>query len=97
MNEFIKILLSLSVSGVLLLLLILGLKPLYKNRFSKRWQYYIWIIVALRFLLPFTPDTTIVGSLFEKFDTVAIKNEIPTSPNVPVSVNSGNSKQSQYR
>ncbi len=89
MNEFMKILLSLSVSGALLLLLILGLKPLYKNRFSKRWQYYVWIIVALRFLLPFTPDTTIVGSLFEKFDTAAITNEIPTSPNVPVPVNLG--------
>ncbi len=92
MNEFIKILLSLSVSGPLLLLFILGLKPLYKNRFSKRWQYYVWIIVALRFLLPFTPDTTIVGSLFEKFDTAAITNEIPTSPNVPVPVGTGNSK-----
>ena len=92
MNEFIKILLSLSVSGALLLLLILGLKPLYKNKFSKRWQYYIWIVVALRFLLPFTPDTTIVGSLFEKFDTAAITNEIPTSPNVPVPEDTGNSK-----
>ena len=91
MNEFIKILLSLSVSGTLLLLLILGLKPLYKNRFSKRWQYYIWIIVALRFLLPFTPDTTIVGNLFEKFDTTAITYEIPTNHNVPV-VNIDNSK-----
>ncbi len=92
MSEFIKILLSLSVSGALLLLLILGLKPLYKNKFSKRWQYYIWIVVALRFLLPFTPDTTIVGSLFEKFDTAAITNEIPTSPNVPVPADTGNSK-----
>ena len=92
MNEFIKVLLSLSVSGALLLLLILGLKPLYKNKFSKRWQYYIWIVVALRFLLPFTPDTTIVGSLFEKFDTAAITNEIPTSPNVPVPADTGNSK-----
>ncbi len=92
MNEFIKILLSLSVSGTLLLLLILGLKPLYKNKFSKRWQYYIWIVVALRFLLPFTPDTTIIGSLFEKFDTTAITNEIPTNPNVPVPADTGNSK-----
>ena len=92
MSEFIKILLSLSVSGALVLLLILGLKPLYKNKFSKRWQYYIWIVVALRFLLPFTPDTTIVGSLFEKFDTAAITNEIPTSPNVPVPADTGNSK-----
>ena len=92
MSEFIKILLSLSVSGALLLLLILGLKPLYKNKFSKRWQYYIWIVVALRFLLPFTPDTTIVGSLFEKFDKAAITNEIPTSPNVPVPADTGNNK-----
>ena len=92
MNEFIKILLSLSVSGALLLLLILGLKPLYKNKFSKRWQYYIWIVVALRFLLPFTPDNAIVGSLFEKFDTAAITNEIPASPNVPVPAGTGNNK-----
>ena len=92
MNEFVKILLSLSVSGALLLLLILGLKPLYKNKFSKRWQYYIWIVVALRFLLPFTPDTTIIGSLFEKLDTTAITNEIPTTPNVPVPADTGNSK-----
>ena len=91
MNDFMKILLSLSVSGTLLLLLILGLKPLYKNRFSKCWQYYIWIIVALRFLLPFTPDTTIVGSLFEKPDTTAVTNEIPTNTNVPASTDTDNS------
>ena len=41
MNEFMKTLLSLSVSGTLLLLLILGLKQLYINKFSRRWQYYI--------------------------------------------------------
>ena len=92
MTEFVKIVLSLSVSGTLLLLLILGLKPLYKNRFSKCWQYYVWIIVALRFLFPFTPDTTIVGSLFEKFDTAVITNEIPTKPNVLVSVNLDNNE-----
>ncbi|MDE7272324.1 MAG: M56 family metallopeptidase, partial [Lachnospiraceae bacterium] len=90
MNEFMKILLSLSVSGALLLLLILGLKLLYKNKFSKRWQYYIWIIVALRFLLPFTPDTTIVGSLFEKFDTAMATSEIPTILNAPVPENTDN-------
>ena len=92
MNEFMKVLLSLSVSGTLLLLLILVWKPLYKTKFSKRWQYYIWIIVALRFLLPFTPDTTIVGSLFEKSGTTVITNEIPTNPDVPVWVNTNNNE-----
>ena len=72
MNEFMKTLLSLSVSGTLLLLFLLGLKRLYKNKFSRGWQYYIWVIVALRFLLPFTADTTVVGSLFEKFDAKTV-------------------------
>ena len=46
----------------------------------------------MRFLFPFTPDTTIVGSLFEKFDTAVITNEIPTKPNVLVSVNLDNNE-----
>ena len=70
MNEFMKILLSLSLSGTLLFLLILGLKPLYKNRFNKSWQYYILAIVALRFVFPFSPEATIVGSLFARTETV---------------------------
>ena len=92
MNEFMKVLFSLSVSGTLLLLLISGLKPLYKTRFSKRWQYYIWIIAALRFLLPFTPDTSIVGSLFEKSDTAVITNEIPANPDGPIWVNTNHNE-----
>lgn len=75
MNEFVKILLSLSVSGTLLLFLLLGLGQLCKNRFSRRWQYYIWLVAALRFLIPVTTDASIVGSLFEKFDTVVAMNQ----------------------
>ena len=90
MNEFMKTLLSLSVSGTLLLLLILGLKQLYKEKFYRRWQYYVWIIVALRFLLPFTPNTSIVGELFEKVGTTTITDEIPESSNAHVSINEDN-------
>lgn len=87
MNEFLVILLSLSVSGTLLLLFVLGLKHSYKNKFSKRWQYYIWIIVALRFLLPFTFDTTVVGGLFNNLDTTMISSEITNNQTIPISVN----------
>lgn len=90
MSEFMKTLLSLSLSGTLLLLLIGGLKLLYKNKFSKHWQYYIWLIVVLRLLLPFTPNTTIVGSLFEKAYETNIINIIPTSPEIPVNTNMDN-------
>lgn len=95
MDEFIKILLSLSVSGTLLLLIIQGLKQLYKNRFSRCWQYYIWIIVALRFLLPFTPDTTIVGSLFERFEPTLRVTEISINSKEPVTADTDTNTNEQ--
>lgn len=78
MSEFIKILLSLSFSGSLLLLILLLLKPLYKNKFSKGWQYYIYLIVAFRFLLPVTlnNDITLTGYLVEKINIIESKNDI---------------------
>ena len=97
MNEFMKILLSLSISGTLLLLLIFGLKPLYKGRFSRRWQYYIWMIAALRFLLPFTPDNAVVGNLFERFGSAAVTDESPASPNISVQANDSEAIQAQIQ
>lgn len=69
MNEFMKVLLSLSVSGTLLLLFILGLKCLCKRKLSRRWQYYIWLAVVLRFLIPFVPGSVNVGNLLDGIDT----------------------------
>ena len=77
MSEFIKIILSLSVSGTLWVLLILSLKPLYKNKFSKRWQYYIWMIAALKFLLPFSFGTVNVGSLLAGLHVPVMANKGP--------------------
>lgn len=79
MNELLKIVLSLSLSGTLLFLIILVLKPLYKNKLSKRWQYYIWLIVIVRMLLPFTSGTTLVGSVFEYLGSANAKT-IQTAP-----------------
>ena len=76
MNEFMKLLLSLSISGTLLLLLVFLSRQLYKTKLSRTWQYYIWLVAVLRFLLPFTPDTTIVGSLF------AVGNKMGSFENV---------------
>lgn len=66
MNEFLKTLLSLSLSGTLLFLLVLMPRALYRERFSRRWQYYIWLVVALRFLVPFAPGVTFTGYLFDR-------------------------------
>ena len=61
MNDVLFLFLSLSVSGSIIALILLALKSLIKDRLSQTWQYYIWLIVILRFLLPFTPEVSIVG------------------------------------
>ena len=68
MNGIFKIVLSLSLSGSLLILVLFLCKPLIKNKLSKGWQYYIWLIVIARLLLPFTPETSLVGTLFQEID-----------------------------
>ena len=43
-----KLIVSLSLSGTALILLLLLFRPLYQKRLSKHWQYYIWLVVILR-------------------------------------------------
>jgi|GEM_PF-1885118 beta-lactamase regulating signal transducer with metallopeptidase domain len=66
MSNIFKEVLSMSLSGATLILLLFLLKPVLKERFSKAWQYYIWIIVLIRLLLPFSPEYGIVDNLFQE-------------------------------
>lgn len=45
--------LSLSLSGTLIGLFITALRPLTRKYFSAKWNYYIWLLVVVRLLLPF--------------------------------------------
>jgi len=98
MNDVLLIFLSLSVSGSILALILLAIKPLIKNRLSQTWQYYIWLIVILRFLLPFTPEVSVVGEMSRHIQNISTPpavvetdpgigaNEeytIPQAPDVP--------------
>lgn len=78
MNELLKIILSLSLSGGLLILVLLLCKTLVKDKLSKRWQYYIWLVVVARLLLPVAPETNLMGTLFQYFDNAVIQTD--TSP-----------------
>ena len=42
---------SLSMSAVILLLLIIS--PLLNKRYSAKWRYFVWLVVALRLIIPF--------------------------------------------
>ncbi len=68
MNDLLLLWLSLSLSGSLVAVTLILLKPLLQ-RFSKTWQYYLWLLVILRFLIPFSPEVSIVGGLFQKVET----------------------------
>lgn len=64
MNSAILTVLSLSVSGSALALILFALHPLMKNRLPKAVQYYAWLFVLLRLALPFTFEGSATDRLF---------------------------------
>lgn len=76
MNGVIKVILSLSLSGSMLILILLLCKPVFREKISKTWQFYIWLIVIARLLLPFAPQTNMVGSFFKTMDHSVLQSDI---------------------
>lgn len=68
MNLIFKMVLSMSLSGTLLILLLLLGGVILKNRISRQWQYYIWLIVLLRLLIPFGPEASLMGHAYRAAD-----------------------------
>ncbi len=63
MSEFLKTLLSVSLSGAIVAVILLAIRPLTAKRLSRRWQYYVWLLVVLRLLLPLSPTITITTTI----------------------------------
>ncbi|MDQ7092146.1 M56 family metallopeptidase [Desulfosporosinus sp. PR] len=57
LTDLFHLFLSLSLSGSILALGLLFIKALFKQKLSANWHYYLWIILILRLLLPFTPPS----------------------------------------
>ena len=79
MNAVLKIFLSMSFSGSLLILALLFGKQFLKNKISRQWQYYIWLVVVLRLLLPFGTEVSLMGKAYQTVDQ-AISQAAPLSP-----------------
>ena len=75
MSELWKLVLSLSLSGTLLMLLLSAGKHIWKKSFSKTWQYYIWLVVAARLLLPVTAPLNLVGGLMQPVEKLQMQAE----------------------
>lgn len=84
MNEIFKMVLSLSFSGLVLSIILFLCKPFYKGKVSKCWQYYIWLIIIARLLLPFTPEISPVGTLFQEADNAIVQLTTADMPDTKV-------------
>ncbi len=84
MNDNVKLVLSLSLSGSILAALIFALKPLIRHRLSKSIQYLIWIVVLFRFIIPFSFEGSIMNELFYKNDknTLQIHSQTTSKTNI---------------
>ena len=73
MDELLKCVLLLSLSGTVLILLLFFCKPLLKNVPNKRWQYYLWLIVIARLLIPFAPKPGFLPISSPKADLTVVQ------------------------
>ncbi|WP_234121683.1 M56 family metallopeptidase [Clostridium hydrogenum] len=54
-----KIVLNISIMASITALVIFLVKFLFKNKLSSTWHYYIWILVIVRLLMPYSPKSHI--------------------------------------
>ena len=91
MNAVLKIFLSMSFSGGLLILALLLGKQFLKNKISRQWQYYIWLVVVLRLLLPFGPEVSLLGKTYQAADQAITQTaSLPPQQQLPLNVSGGN-------
>ncbi|MFA9466131.1 MAG: M56 family metallopeptidase [Velocimicrobium sp.] len=77
MNDIVRIVLSLSISGSFMAILLFVGKPIFKKHISKACSYYIWILVLLRLIIPFSFDQSVTNQLFNSvLSNTHSKNEI---------------------
>lgn len=82
MNDILKVFLSLSLSGSLLILILFLSKHFLENKVSRQWQYYIWLIVIARLLFPFAPEINLMKSIFQTINHTVIQVEQPQQVNL---------------
>lgn len=64
MIDFIKLLVSLSISGGILCIILIIFDPVLKKVMDKGFQYYIWLIPLFRFIVPFSPKLNLMTYWF---------------------------------
>jgi len=65
MNTVLQLFLSMSISGTLLIFVLLLAKRIWQNKMSRQWQYYIWLMVILRLIFPFAPEVNLMKGIYQ--------------------------------
>ena len=68
MNEMWKVVLSLSLSGTVMIISIFLLCRVFREKFSRRWQYSIWLVAVARLLVPFSMEINVTGSALAELE-----------------------------
>jgi len=63
MNNVIAAVLTLSLSGSLIALLLFALRPVLKGRLSRAFAYYVWLIVLIRLVLPVSFEGSVMDRI----------------------------------
>lgn len=83
MNEVWKILLSLSISGTVLIVGIFLLCRVFGKKLSKRWQYYIWLAAVARLLIPWPGEINLVGQALSRAEQYTEQRTAPDESGLP--------------
>lgn len=73
MTQIFKTILSMSLSGAVLIAVLLSGVRFLKGRLGRQWQYYIWLIVVMRLLLPFGPEASLMGQAHRAVDRMTVQ------------------------
>ncbi|PEQ92532.1 M56 family metallopeptidase [Bacillus cereus] len=74
-----------SLMASILVGFILCIKVLFRNKLTPRWQYMLWIVLMIRLLLPWSPDSSYsIYSLFSYRSSVSevIPKNMPATENI---------------
>ena len=90
MVQMFRMILSLSVSGGLVGLLILLLRPVTKRYFARKWTYYLWLLVLVRLMVPVHVDANVMEYLSRGLAVTVSQQESTDSVDVMAGEADGN-------
>ena len=58
MSSLFSTILEISLAVGIIILLIVILSPWMDKKFTHKWKYYLWLVLAVRLLIPFSDNDT---------------------------------------